>query len=151
MPDVPVHSTFRNVAYLHPDAALERLLASVSPGIVTNDKAWTHRRRFVAPSLLGMFAAMLLEDLDEGRTMRTCVECSTLFVSGAHSPKYCSHPCQWKVTKRGFRSRMARAQRLHSKGKSAQAIAKQLKKDVTTVKGWIAKGVGKKTRRQRTA
>ena len=137
MPDVPTHSTFRNVAYLAPDPTLQRMLVGVSPAIATDDKTWTHRQLLVAPSLLGMFAAMLVEDLTRGRTMRTCVACSTLFVAGAHESKYCSATCRSRIIKKRLRERIAEARTLRAKGTSLRDIASHLGSNIRTVKGWI--------------
>lgn len=150
-PDVPTRRKFPALEYhIYPPDAFKRMLLGVAPTVETTKKGknWTHRQVLLAPSLLGMFAAMFLTDLTEGREVRTCVVCSKVFVSGAHAAKYCSVTCRSRITKRRLRENMAKARRLHSQGRSPTVIAKKLGSDVKTVRGWIKKAPGKKTPRR---
>ena len=78
---------------------LHTLLSTVSP-VLRRKGAPTPQQHWVAPSLLGMFAAMIAQDESEHRSARQCAVCPRLFISGAHAARYCSQRCRNRALKR---------------------------------------------------
>jgi hypothetical protein len=63
--------------------------------------AWT------SPSLLGLYAVMLLEDITGGQRVMHCPTCGGVFLSGAHQAKFCSSTCRATHHKREWRKARA--------------------------------------------
>ena len=55
---------------------------------------------FVAPSLLGAYATMALEDISGEQRVMRCASCKKPFVSDAYQAMYCSDKCRWREQKR---------------------------------------------------
>lgn len=158
-PDVPTRRRFPSLGmYEHPPDLFERLLDGVSPTVTTTISGGiqTHRQAWNAPSLLGMLAAMLMQDLIGGRGLKSCSKCGGPFVMGDHQTDYCSENCRWIANKRRHRAK-AKALKLQAEGLSPRRIVKELAAhaDPAVVKEWIKKAppakrqpTQKKTRRK---
>ena len=86
---------------------LNTLLSTVSPVVDTSrERPW--RELYAAPSLLGVFAAMLSLDLTETRRPRQCLGCDRLFISTVRGELYCSMSCRYRVVKRRVRQNQKR-------------------------------------------
>lgn len=59
--------------------------------------AWT------SPSLLGMYAVMMLEDISGGQRALHCPVCGGVFLSSAHQARFCSSTCRSTHHKREWR------------------------------------------------
>lgn len=59
--------------------------------------AWT------SPSLLGMYAVMMIEDLTGGQRVLHCPVCGGVFLSSAHQARFCSSTCRSTHHKREWR------------------------------------------------
>ena len=96
--------------------ALRGLVNAVAPSFV-RERQRPNRREgiLLAPSLLGMFAAMLLDDLTIGKNIRRCAACPNLFASGAHAANYCSERCRWRSMKQRYRKAESAKDRARSK------------------------------------
>ncbi len=87
-------------------AALHTLVAPVSAALaITEDGAL--RQRWLAPSLLGSFAMMALQDLAGNRRVLACNRCGGLFTAAAYQARYCSPRCRNAAQKAALRSREA--------------------------------------------
>ena len=100
--------------------AFRVLLSSVSPTFTRDQKRPNRRpqRTWLAPSLIGIFAAMLLDDLTTGKNIRRCDACPNLFASGPHAPTYCSSTCRWRSAKQ--RQRKAKSAKNKSRSKTSR-------------------------------
>ena len=121
---------------MNANECLHALLSSVTPALQVQ-RGRTPQPRWMAPSLLGMFAAMVVQDLSERRQVRQCVDCPALFLSGSQHAKYCSTTCRDRVIKRNLRKRQAEARDLHKKGRTPAAIARRLEGKLETVRKWL--------------
>jgi hypothetical protein len=93
---------------MHGRDLLHVLTASIAPAMfLRRDGIW--EQRWIAPSLLGSFAGMALQDLTEQRRLLRCANatCRRLFVTAAWQAQYCSERCRYTVQKRGYRQRLA--------------------------------------------
>ena len=118
----PADGTSRAVNRMEGRQSLYALLATVSPIVV--QRAGAFEQSWEAPSLIGMFAAMIMQDLLGGRTFRWCSVCGGVFTSGAHAAAYCSNTCRWRHNKRVARKKEARTK----KGKRrAERVMKERK------------------------
>ncbi len=153
-PDAPTKDRFGTYMYANPEDVLAGMLNGVTPTVETTKwkGEWKHRQVWKAPSLLGMFAAMFLTDLDEGRRVRACSGsgCPTIFLVGVHETEYCSERCRRRMIQRRAREKPVRARRLHAKGKKPAVIAKELNSSVEKVREWIKSAPAKKRRRPST-
>lgn len=89
---------------------LNDLVGTSSPALELNPEGLVEKR-WVSPSLLGMFAMMFLLNLQEGHRVLICNVCGRLFVSAAYQARYCSSTCSNRAQKRVYRKRK-KAQRL---------------------------------------
>ena len=103
----PASGVARAMTKMQESQALDALLSTVSPIVIRRGGAI--EQRWVAPSLLATFAAMLMQDLSGGRTFRWCSECSGVFTSREHAAAYCSPTCRERAVKRRYRARKRRA------------------------------------------
>jgi hypothetical protein len=62
------------------------------------------KHKWVYPSLLSALAAMAIEDLALGASIRDCLGCGKPFVSTAYQALYCSPNCAWRDRKRKARA-----------------------------------------------
>lgn len=76
--------------------------------------------------------------ISQHKTFRECRQCRTWFepYSARTKKAFCSTACRLKH----YRGRIAEAQQLHEQGKSPADIAKILRTDTKTVRGWIKGG-----------
>jgi hypothetical protein len=80
------------------------LLAPVGPGLVVEPGA-KYRQRWFAPSLLGSFAMMALQDLsDPQRRPRRCEACGCVFLTTRTTARFCSDRCRFRAHKRATRA-----------------------------------------------
>jgi hypothetical protein len=84
--------------------SLHNLLAPVQPSI-TIDASGYYRQTWRTGSLLASFALMAMLDLTERRRVLTCKNCGRVYVSAAHSARYCSTRCHATAQKRAYRAR----------------------------------------------
>lgn len=87
-------------------AQINKAAAVVSPvaGLMADGGkalAWS------SPSLLGMFAVMMLEDITGGQRVMHCPVCGGVFLSAAHQAKFCSSTCRATHHKREWRKTQA--------------------------------------------
>lgn len=88
--------------------AVESLQSLVAPMAPTLDRAADDnslRLHWTGPSLLGLFAMMILLDLTSRMKLHSCEECHGLFLSPSPAASYCSDPCRWRYQKRVQRKR----------------------------------------------
>jgi hypothetical protein len=86
-------------------AILNGLLNPVSPAMVLQDDG-AIKQFWVAPTLLGSFAMMALQDLsDPYRQFLRCQACQQMFVSRSYQAAYCSETCRRTAYKRRRRTR----------------------------------------------
>ena len=83
---------------------LHAMVAAVSPTIRPLDDG-LFEQRWVAPSLLGSFAMMVLQDLTENNRLLSCEVCGKLFLSVAWQARYCSSKCRHTAQKRRYRAK----------------------------------------------
>jgi hypothetical protein len=86
-------------------AILNALLNPVSPAVIAMNDG-TIRQYWVAPTLLGSFAMMALQDLsDPVRRFLRCQACQQIFLSRSYQAAYCSESCRRTAYKRRRRTR----------------------------------------------
>lgn len=78
--------------------ALNTLLARVMPTAASSGRTGTVV--WSAPSLLGYYALMILQDLVAHRRVQTCETCGHIFLAGGYQTRYCSARCRWTGQKR---------------------------------------------------
>jgi len=87
-------------------AALHTLVGPVSAALaITEDGAL--RQRWIAPSLLGSYAMMALQDIGGNRRILACARCGGLFTAAAYQARYCSPRCRNTAQKAALRAREA--------------------------------------------
>jgi len=86
------------------EEALNSLTSTVSP-VLTVGPGLEYRIVWRCRSLLASFAMMILQDLTEGRRIRQCDNCGTLFLSHREEAAYCSIKCRNTAQKRRQRVR----------------------------------------------
>ena len=84
---------------------LNALVAPVSTKIIRLEDGSSFEQRWVAPSLLSLFAMMLLQDLTEKKRVLRCPVCGKRFLSDAYQARFCSDKCRYTAQKRRFRSK----------------------------------------------
>lgn len=87
--------------------AVESLQLLVAPSTPRLNRASDRslRLRWTGPSLLSLFAMMILLDLTSRMKLHACEECHGLFLSPSPAATYCSDPCRWRYQKRVQRKR----------------------------------------------
>ena len=82
---------------------LHALVAPASPTIRPTDDG-SFEQRWVAPSLLGSFAMMVLQDVERKRPLE-CKACGRPFLSTGYQTLYCSSTCRYREQKRRQRAK----------------------------------------------
>ncbi len=118
-------------------ATLHALIAPVSPALADSGDG-TLRVRWIAPSLLGLFAMMVLEDLAEGRTVRRCANCATPFASRSPGARHCSTRCEATYNQRMWRDR--------EREKKRKELVLEMKKKRKARAGTVTKQGGRRTK-----
>ncbi len=97
------------------------------------------RLSFVAESLIGLLWLQCAQAIDGNKDYRACEHCGTIFEiapkAARKSRLYCADACRF----RAYRAKQVQAQKLHASGVNIRDIAKQLKTDAKTAKGWVKK------------
>ncbi len=83
---------------------LHKLAETVSPALEPAEDGG-FRQRWLASTLLGAFAMMVLLDLTEQRRLLQCEACGRLFVTKSYQAIYCSDTCRNRVQKQRHRAR----------------------------------------------
>ena len=65
---------------------------------------------WASPSLLGMYALMLLNDLSDGHQVKRCPNCEVFFLAKNPRARYCSSTCRHAQQKREWRKAKAAKQ-----------------------------------------
>ena len=104
------------------EESMDTLIASVRPALVLSDGKL--RQRWTAPSLLGMFAAMVMRDLTESRRVLECAVCGSVFTSTAWQGKYCSERCRNTAQKRAYRQRKKKLTTSRKRKKATRSARK---------------------------
>ncbi len=74
----------------------------------------------VAPSLMGVYGRMILEDSHQGARIITCDHCGKLFVTDAYQARFCSARCRMVIQKREYRAKLKEEQSTRAGHKSRQ-------------------------------
>jgi hypothetical protein len=117
---------------------LTALAAPVSVSISFSDDGSKLVQKWAGLSLLSSFAHMAVQDLTAG-LVRSCSNCSRVFVTNAWQGVYCSGKCRNTALKRSLRGRQETAAEMHRAGKSIKTIAREVGSKEITVKGWLKK------------
>ena len=103
--------------------------------------------RLLPETLVGAMWIQFLEWVQGARSFMRCKQCARWFSISVDTKRadaaYCSAACRF----RAYRWRQARAWELHSSGKVATEIARELGSDARTVRGWIRAAKGSVKRR----
>ncbi len=83
---------------------LHKLAETVSPALEPTEDGGFHQR-WLASTLLGAFAMMVLLDLTEQNRLLECEACGRLFVTTSYQARYCSDTCRYRVQKQRHRAR----------------------------------------------
>jgi hypothetical protein len=116
---------------------LEAILAPAGVSVL-EDSDGKLVQRWRAPSLIAMYAMMMLLDLTaENRPLRICPVCLTPFVN--KRAEYCSKGCGNVARVRLHRDNVDTAWRLKQEGLSNAEIAERMAVTVEKVEGWLAR------------
>jgi hypothetical protein len=127
-------------AFLHLHERLNRWLHRlVSPTLTWDRDARKSELTFSVRSLWGAILFQFAEAIGGQHDYQRCDACSRWFelAPGVNRADRltCSDSCRQKF----YRMRKGRAIELHAQGKNLRAIAKEIRSDVKTIKGWIAR------------
>jgi hypothetical protein len=95
----------------------------------------------VPTNLLGAMWLQFAHAVEGRRDYKRCAECATWFevsleeVGYSRRREFCRPACRFKA----YRERKTEACKLHKRGLSLQKIAKRLRSDPATIKGWISR------------
>jgi hypothetical protein len=127
------------VASISRDAAaimLNRLLAQNTRVVQIRRTDNVLEQRWYCPSLLSLLAAMLVNDITEGRFTFRCPGCRSAFVSSGYQSRYCSSECRHREQKRDLRRRIRIAESLFASEKGVKEVALEMDERVASVRTW---------------
>jgi hypothetical protein len=115
----------------------ERLHQRASPRLLWEQNRDRLGLYIVPDGLIGALWLQFARAVERDARFRQCAECTTWFEiapgRGRTDKQFCSTACRT----RAYRKRQAEAARLHGEGRSLEDIARELKSDPDTVRGWI--------------
>jgi hypothetical protein len=109
----------------------------VAPSLIWDEQCTRLEFRAIPNNLLGMLWLQAAENITQRKKYRQCQQCAKWFELVPKVEKkgkdHCSSACRSKA----YRKRQLKARQLHAEGESLHRIARDLRTELETVRGWL--------------